>query len=545
MSFKKIIDSLNNLIQMVSSKDIFLKEETEERYKMMEQLVEEREESINKLNDQIKDLDKDIKKASTQRDKERKELDEKTKNLKKDDLSKLLEDIENKDEEIGNLMKERAKLTDEMTLLKTEMGDILKEMKKIEKLIKKEEKLRKKEEKLVPATAKINLLTQHEEKTGKRLFWHGKKTKAFVELEKTEFKNIFEQQQEWREIFIEEFLTKEEAKNPEISWYKKYKIALDYEIYLWILYGFTLDEAINLRKQGFTPEQAYHEKVTLEIPTTAKIDVSKVLDLGRILNLDLIEQFEKETGKNAYWHGKETKAFQEFKLRLSKEEKRELMEDMEITWNKSSFEERLKGVKEYYDWITDESQLHDYARRNWRDLPKGFKSWLMEETGKILQEMESSQVAKVDLIKLFEEKTGKKAIWHGKETKAFQQFKLDSITIEEGESKDIKGNVYIGRDVEDKGEAGYSHISEIEDTLRELEIDMKVINRKQLNARLMRLSLIVARSNKGELKEKENKVKALELINKFREKVGFNPLDIEKYLSKTMISNIESWIDFV
>ena len=111
--------------------------------------------------------------------------------------------------------------------------------------------------------------------------------------------------------------------------------------------------------------------------------------------------------------------------------------------------------------------------------------------------------------------------------------RLNSITFEEGSSVDItKGNVYLGRDVEDIGETGFSEVSEIEKTLEQIKIDYNqgIITKRSLNSRLMRLSFITVKSNKGELAKEEKKKEALKLINDYREEVGFNPLDIEDYL---------------
>lgn len=102
------------------------------------------------------------------------------------------------------------------------------------------------------------------------------------------------------------------------------------------------------------------------------------------------------------------------------------------------------------------------------------------------------------------------------------------------------------QDITDEGEEGYSHLSEIEGTIREIREDLKgnIYGDKEKTAltmykRLRRLGLIVRNSNKGELKNIENKRKALIMINeeiaKFNDPASKPQLIIEHFLKKEPI----------
>jgi len=92
-----------------------------------------------------------------------------------------------------------------------------------------------------------------------------------------------------------------------------------------------------------------------------------------------------------------------------------------------------------------------------------------------------------------------------------------------------KGNLYLGREVKDIGPKGLSHVEEIEGILKELEEDLKHgIPRRTINARTRILYLAVLRSK---LLSPEDKKKAVELINKFRESIGWRPFELKKEIS--------------
>lgn len=115
---------------------------------------------------------------------------------------------------------------------------------------------------------------------------------------------------------------------------------------------------------------------------------------------------------------------------------------------------------------------------------------------------------------------------------------INSLTFEDGEIVDVlSGEIYLGRDVEDKGIIGISHIKEIEDILKEMQIDKKVVPLGELVIRINELAVRIS-EGKGEFKTQENKIKAFSLINKFRRSIGLYPLEYGKYLRRTFIKKL-------
>lgn len=87
------------------------------------------------------------------------------------------------------------------------------------------------------------------------------------------------------------------------------------------------------------------------------------------------------------------------------------------------------------------------------------------------------------------------------------------ITINEGE------NIYLGTQVEDIGEKGYSHISEIKDTITEINEDLtneiyKGKTSYHMYRRLKNLGFLVYRSSKGDFNKNDKRQLAINLINK-------------------------------
>ncbi len=101
------------------------------------------------------------------------------------------------------------------------------------------------------------------------------------------------------------------------------------------------------------------------------------------------------------------------------------------------------------------------------------------------------------------------------------------ITFESGRYVEIrKGNLYLGREVRDIGEKGLTHLEEVEGILRELEEDLKYgIPRQKIHRRTYVLFMAVLKSKKM---NKETKLKAIELINNFRIKMGWKPFKPKK-----------------
>lgn len=103
------------------------------------------------------------------------------------------------------------------------------------------------------------------------------------------------------------------------------------------------------------------------------------------------------------------------------------------------------------------------------------------------------------------------------------------ITFENGKFVVVeKGRLYLGRQVKDIGPRGLSHAKEVEGILRELEEDLMYgVPRRTINARCYALFMGVLKSKKM---SKEEKRKAVELINAWREKMGWKPYKLKKPL---------------
>jgi Ca2+-binding EF-hand superfamily protein len=103
------------------------------------------------------------------------------------------------------------------------------------------------------------------------------------------------------------------------------------------------------------------------------------------------------------------------------------------------------------------------------------------------------------------------------------------ITFDDGKAVVVeKGRLYLGWKVKDVGSKGLSTAEEVKEILDELREDMEYgLSPKVVNARLYALFM-------GVLKKKdmppEEKRKAVELINKFREELGWRPYELKRDL---------------
>ena len=104
------------------------------------------------------------------------------------------------------------------------------------------------------------------------------------------------------------------------------------------------------------------------------------------------------------------------------------------------------------------------------------------------------------------------------------------ITYEGGKFVVVeKGHLYLGREVQDVGKPGLDSAEEVAGILRELEEDLEHgISRRTINARTRVLFLAVLRSKRM---SREEKLKAIELINEFRRKLGWKPFELKKPLN--------------
>lgn len=104
------------------------------------------------------------------------------------------------------------------------------------------------------------------------------------------------------------------------------------------------------------------------------------------------------------------------------------------------------------------------------------------------------------------------------------------VTYERGKFVEVsKGNLYLGRDVKDIGPKGLSHVEEVRGILDELEEDLEHgIPKRTIQSRTYVLFMAVLKSKRM---KKEDKLKAVELINEFRKKHGWKPFEIKKPLA--------------
>ncbi len=103
------------------------------------------------------------------------------------------------------------------------------------------------------------------------------------------------------------------------------------------------------------------------------------------------------------------------------------------------------------------------------------------------------------------------------------------ITFEDGKMIVVeKGHLYLGRQVKDVGPKGLSSSKEVEDIVKELEEDLKYgVPRRTINARLYALFMGVLKTKKMSVEEKR---KAIDIINKFRKKLGWKTYELKRPL---------------
>jgi hypothetical protein len=104
------------------------------------------------------------------------------------------------------------------------------------------------------------------------------------------------------------------------------------------------------------------------------------------------------------------------------------------------------------------------------------------------------------------------------------------ITFEDGKMLIVdKGHLYLGRTVKDVGPKGLSNAEEVAGILKELEEDLHYgISKATINARLYALFMGILKSKKMPVEEKK---KAIDLVNQFREKLGWKPYEVKMPLS--------------
>jgi len=105
---------------------------------------------------------------------------------------------------------------------------------------------------------------------------------------------------------------------------------------------------------------------------------------------------------------------------------------------------------------------------------------------------------------------------------------LDDLKDKESKivARGKRDNLYVGYQVKDEGIEGYSQLSEIENACKQIIEDEEKIGlpKREINYRFVRLWGVITRFKKGEFADKNNRKKALDIINASRQEVGLNPL---------------------
>ncbi|MFQ6126531.1 MAG: ATP cone domain-containing protein [Candidatus Heimdallarchaeota archaeon] len=109
----------------------------------------------------------------------------------------------------------------------------------------------------------------------------------------------------------------------------------------------------------------------------------------------------------------------------------------------------------------------------------------------------------------------------------FDRIVKKRVTYEKGKFVEIKkGNLYLGREVQDIGQKGLSDLNEIQAILNELEEDLvQGMPERKINSRTWILYMAILKSKKMKNEDIE---KAIKLLNEFRKKRGWKPYKPKK-----------------
>ncbi len=104
----------------------------------------------------------------------------------------------------------------------------------------------------------------------------------------------------------------------------------------------------------------------------------------------------------------------------------------------------------------------------------------------------------------------------------FDRIVKKRVTYEKGKFVEImKGNLYLGREVQDVGPKGLSNFNEVQAILKELEEDLiQGMPERKINSRTWILYMAILKSKKM---KKEDKEPAIKSLNEFRKNRGWKP----------------------
>ena len=147
-----------------------------------------------------------------------------------------------------------------------------------------------------------------------------------------------------------------------------------------------------------------------------------------------------------------------------------------------------------------------------------------EVASKVRDGMRTSEIRRMVLRRLRERAPDAADAWE-----FYDRVVKGRITFEDGKFIVVeKGRLYLGRQVKDVGKPGLSSVEEVRGILRELEEDFEHgVPVRTINARTFALFMGVLKTKKM---PKEEKLKAIELINKFRVKHGWKPYELKRPL---------------
>lgn len=141
---------------------------------------------------------------------------------------------------------------------------------------------------------------------------------------------------------------------------------------------------------------------------------------------------------------------------------------------------------------------------------------IIEDKFKDQEEITTTQIRRVILIEL-----GKRNPEVKDSYLFYDRLIKGRITFEAGKFLIVReGALYLGKNVRDMGPGGLTHLQEVRDLIEEFEEDMLVGGyRKELAERR---SKILIQAIKDSKMSKEDKKKAIELVNNFRKRHGFS-----------------------
>ncbi|AWR93884.1 ATP cone domain-containing protein [Acidianus brierleyi] len=147
---------------------------------------------------------------------------------------------------------------------------------------------------------------------------------------------------------------------------------------------------------------------------------------------------------------------------------------------------------------------------------------IVEEVKKKLKEgMSTDEIRRVVLTKLKDLDPNATEAW-----KFYDRVAKGRITFEDGKAIVVdKGHLYLGKKVKEVNGKGLSSSEEVKDIIEELKDDLDYgISRATINARLYALFMAVLKTTHMQKDEKE---KSIQLINNFREELGWKPYELK------------------